>query len=194
MWEDIGYCWVVLCKNKWFHLRQSLFSSHRIPLGESDGVMALPALGRHFRVRCDECGKEYFYKPSDVRRFEQELPENFTPHPLFRLEGERRRSKRSTFKVAVSVRGESPEGAPFQEATFAISASENGALIALSAKVRAGQTLFLTNPQSRSERQARVVRIDAAEGSTQVGVEFAEPTVDFWPAESLAAKAFWKKP
>ncbi len=31
-----------------------------------------------------ECGKEYLYKPLDVRRNEQHLPESFTPHPLFR--------------------------------------------------------------------------------------------------------------
>ncbi|SRR5579871_2560580 len=193
MWEDNSYCWVVLCKNKWFHLRQSLFNSHRIPLGETDAVMSLPPLERHFRVRCDECGKEYFYKPSEVRRFEQELPGDFTPHPLFHLEGERRRSKRSSVKIAVTVRGESLEKGPFRETTFAISANENGALIALSAKVRTGQILLLTNPQSRRELQARVVRVEAADGNTLVAMEFTERAADFWPAESSLAKAFWKK-
>ena len=84
MWEDNHYCWVVLCKNHWFHLRQNIFFGHRIPLGEADAVTPLPALDDRFAVRCDDCGKEYLYKPSEVRRFEQELPESFTPHPLFR--------------------------------------------------------------------------------------------------------------
>ena len=83
MWEDSHYCWVVICKNDWFHLRQSIFFGHKIPLGETDAFASLPALEGPFAVRCDECCKEYRYKPSDVRRFDNELPESFTPHPLF---------------------------------------------------------------------------------------------------------------
>jgi len=30
--------------------------------------------------------KEYRYKPSEVLRYEQELPESFIPHSLFRLD------------------------------------------------------------------------------------------------------------
>jgi hypothetical protein len=84
MWADSHYVWVVLCKNHWFHLRKNLFYRYRIALAETDPVDPRPVLNGPFRVRCDECGKEYFYKPSEVLRFEQELPENFTPHPLFR--------------------------------------------------------------------------------------------------------------
>jgi len=40
-----------------------------------------------FKVRCDECGKEYVYKPTEVLRVEQEPPASFTPHPLFRDDG-----------------------------------------------------------------------------------------------------------
>jgi hypothetical protein len=25
MWEDNEYCWVVVCKNRWFHMRQNMF-------------------------------------------------------------------------------------------------------------------------------------------------------------------------
>jgi len=84
MWADSQYVWVVLCKNHWAHLRINLFYRHRIPLAETDPVDPRPVLNGPFRVRCDSCGKEYFYKPSEVLRFEQELPDNFTPHPLFR--------------------------------------------------------------------------------------------------------------
>lgn len=86
MWEDSSYCWVVQCKNHWFHLRKNLFFRHRIPLAETDAITPRPAIDRRFRVRCDECGKEYSYKPSEVLRFEQEPPESFLPHPLFRDE------------------------------------------------------------------------------------------------------------
>jgi hypothetical protein len=85
MWADSHYCWVVLCKNHWFHLRRNLFFRHRIPLAETDPVVPRPTIDHHFRVRCDECAKEYFYEPSDVMRFELELLETFTPHPLFRM-------------------------------------------------------------------------------------------------------------
>jgi hypothetical protein len=84
MWADSHYVWVVLCKNHWAHLRVNLFYRHRIPLAETDPVDPRPVLNGPFRVRCDSCRKEYFYKPSEVLRFEQELPDNFTPHPLFR--------------------------------------------------------------------------------------------------------------
>jgi hypothetical protein len=57
MWEDSGYCWVVICKNYWHHMKQNLFH-----------------------------GQEYVYKPSEVFRYEQEPPERFTPHPLFQEE------------------------------------------------------------------------------------------------------------
>ena len=85
MWEDGSYFWVVLCRNKWFHVRQSLslFFRHTIPLGETDEVTPVPVAAR-FTVRCDECGKEYSYKPSEVLRCKlNATPESFTPHPLF---------------------------------------------------------------------------------------------------------------
>ena len=52
------------------------------------GVTALPRLGGlHPLQGCDECGKEYVYKPTEVLRVEQEPPASFTPHPLFRDDG-----------------------------------------------------------------------------------------------------------
>jgi len=84
MWVDSHYCWVVLCKNHWFHLRQNIFFRHRIPLSETDPVAPRPSPEGRFSVRCDDCRKEYFYKPSEVLKSELELPDSFTPHPLFR--------------------------------------------------------------------------------------------------------------
>ncbi len=43
MQENTNYCWVVTCKNYWFHLRRSVFFSHRIPLGVTDDFAACPA-------------------------------------------------------------------------------------------------------------------------------------------------------
>ena len=85
MWEDNRYFWVVLCKNRWFHMRDSLSLNYRqrIPLGETDAVTPSPIGNYTSIVRCDKCGKEYSYRASDVLKFEMEPPESLTPHPLF---------------------------------------------------------------------------------------------------------------
>ena len=89
MWEDNRYFWVVLCKNRLFHIRKSLSLNYRerIPLGETDSVTPCPIGNVTFNVRCDKCGKEYSYGTSDVLKFEMEPPESFTPHPVFRDDG-----------------------------------------------------------------------------------------------------------
>jgi hypothetical protein len=184
MWEGSGYCWVVLCKNHWFHLRQNLFASHRIPLGETDAVAALPPIKKRFRVRCPECRKEYLYKLSDVRRYEQEPPDPFTPHPLFRDEGERRRSERWTSEVILIVRGETTEKAVFEEEVLATSLSAQGALIGLSANVEVGQTLILRNPRNQAELVSHIVRLEPLQrGGTLAGIEFVRHAPDFWRLE-----------
>ena len=84
MWEDSSYCWVVLCKNRLYHIPRNFIYRHKIPLAETDSVTSRPPVKVPFRVHCDMCGKEYVYQPSDVLRIERDLPEGFTPHPLFR--------------------------------------------------------------------------------------------------------------
>jgi len=81
-WQDIYYYWVVLCKNYFFHMRQNLFFRHRIPLAYTDPFSPVPDLEGPFKVQCDDCGKTYVYKPSNVMRYEGEVPK-FTTHPLF---------------------------------------------------------------------------------------------------------------
>jgi serine/threonine protein kinase len=83
MWVDSNYCWVVVCKNDWFHRRPNVFNVHRIPLAETDAVSPRPRLDKPFAVRCDECGKESMYQSSDVLRYEMEAPASFVAHPLF---------------------------------------------------------------------------------------------------------------
>ncbi len=83
MWEDNQYCWVVFCKNRWFHLRRNLFYRHKIILGQTDAIAAVPSLGNFFIVQCQSCGKSYSYKPSEVLRYELAETASFDPHPLF---------------------------------------------------------------------------------------------------------------
>ena len=77
------YFWAVLCKNHAFHKRQNLFFAHKIPLAETDAYQARPELSDDLKVRCDECGEEYSYKPKELMRVELECPASFKPHPLF---------------------------------------------------------------------------------------------------------------
>lgn len=83
-WSESSYCWVVICKNVRFHRHANVNSGHKIPLGETDAVTSPPAITAPFIAMCDECGKEYSYKPEEVLRLELAIPEPFTPHPLFR--------------------------------------------------------------------------------------------------------------
>lgn len=84
LWVDSNYCWVVVCRNNWFHRRPNIFNVHRIPLGLTDAVMPRPDIDKPFVARCDECGKAYTYAPSDVLKYEMEVPPSFVAHPLFR--------------------------------------------------------------------------------------------------------------
>jgi hypothetical protein len=202
MWEDSSYCWVVMCKNNWFHKRVNLFCRHKIPLGETDVYGSPPALKGDFTVRCDECHKEYLYKPSDVLRHDQELPVTFTPHPLFQLNfmapavglieqktgevargADRRRSERLCLDLTLIVRGVSEERKVFLEPAFTISVSAHGALVAMHTKVVLGQTLFLKNPGIQKELEGRVTRFGPVQGNqAHVGINFMQPTLTFWPA------------
>jgi hypothetical protein len=79
------YFWVVICKNHRFHHKGNLSYEHRIALGETDAFSPLPMLTEQLKVRSDNCGEEYSYKPKDVLRADIEIPTNFVPHPLFKL-------------------------------------------------------------------------------------------------------------
>ena len=77
------YFWVVLCKNSRFHKKQNLFFAHTIPLAETDSILPPPSFSERIRVRCDDCGQEYFYEPKDLLRAEIEVPAGFVTHPSF---------------------------------------------------------------------------------------------------------------
>lgn len=203
MWEENQYCWVVICKNKWFHLRQNIFYGHKIPLGEADIHESLPDLENNFKVRCDSCHKEYFYEPADVMKSDQELPESFSPHVLFRSADvipsnemkvygavtqagtvERRRGRRQLRKVEVLVRGESQEKGAFQEETFTISVSSYGALVVMNTNVAQGQEVVLRNLLNQDEIRCRITRLLPTDRKlAQVSVEFMQPAPKFWLPE-----------
>jgi len=53
--HDSDYFWVVLCKNRGFHHKETLSYVHQILLGETDAFSSMPMLPQSFEVRCDKC-------------------------------------------------------------------------------------------------------------------------------------------
>jgi PilZ domain-containing protein len=104
---------------------------------------------------------------------------------------DRRRSERLFLDVSVIVRGESVKRKVFLEPTFTISVSAHGALVVMSTKVVLGQTLFLRIPGTQKEMEGRVTRFGLLYANqTQVGINFTQPTLTFWPA--VFAPKSWK--
>jgi hypothetical protein len=95
---------------------------------------------------------------------------------------ERRRSPRLPVNVTLIVCGQSVDSQQFQEQTSTLCINAHGALVSLAAHVSLGQRLVLMNPQTWNERSGRVTRFGSADGGrTLVGIEFSEPSPEFWP-------------
>lgn len=93
------------------------------------------------------------------------------------MQPDTRRSMRMVLDIGLIVRGET-----FQEKTFTVSVSMHGALLLLATKVELGQMLHLVNPSNGHEIAAHVVRFGDPHGGLRlVGVDFIEPSKEFWP-------------
>jgi hypothetical protein len=91
----------------------------------------------------------------------------------------RRRSHRVLLSVPITVSCETPPGV-FTEKTQTLVVNAHGALITLGAKVTAGQTLLISTG-SGEPRPCHVVYVGpATQGRTQLGIEFNEPSPNFW--------------
>ena len=106
---------------------------------------------------------------------------------------ERRCSPRFHHIMPLVIRGNSSEAKTFWENTFAISICAHGALVVLATEVTLGQRLLLVNLENWNERKvrvARVARVASFDGKVaQVGVEFEQPGLEFWPAGAMPLKA-----
>lgn len=102
-----------------------------------------------------------------------------------------RRSERVLLDVPVVLFGESADHGPFREETFTVTVSAHGALVMLEAKVSLGQKVKLANPGNWDERDARVAFVGGDHaGLAQVGIEFEQPSPQFWPVSSPPSN--WK--
>jgi hypothetical protein len=81
----------------------------------------------------------------------------------------------------MSVEVRSTEGELFQEKTKTITVNANGCLVLLAAKVKRGQKLIISNPQTQEELPCTVIfQGDYNSGRSEVGLEFSEPSPKFW--------------
>ena len=94
----------------------------------------------------------------------------------------RRRSQRVILSLPITVRMEDgSQGASFTEETHTLVVNVHGALILLAAKVVKGQKLSLTLRTSRTTQICRVANFGPTkENKTQIGIEFLDPSPDFW--------------
>jgi len=104
------------------------------------------------------------------------------------VQAAQRRSERVLIDVPIIVSGESPDHRMFHEETFTVTVSAHGALMMLATKVKLGQRLIVENPANEDKREARVAYLGTSHaGLSQVAVEFARPSPEFWPVSSPPA-------
>lgn len=99
---------------------------------------------------------------------------------------DRRRSRRWSLHVPVQVYGHAGKE-PFHEEAHTLHVNANGALLLLSAPVRKGQRLMLTNTLTQQEQDCRVVFLGTRRSRTvEAGIAFPLTNPDFWqlPAPS----------
>jgi hypothetical protein len=97
-------------------------------------------------------------------------------------ETSRRRSQRVILTMPVTVRtDDATKETAFEEETHTLIVNLHGALILLASKVAKGQKLRMKNRSTQAEQLCQVASLGSkAEGKTQVGVEFVQPSPDFW--------------
>lgn len=105
-----------------------------------------------------------------------------SPNPIPGGPESRRRSQRVILTLPVIVRSETARnGAAFEEETHTLVVNIHGALVVLAAKVVKGQELRLMNRATKVEQACRVVSLGGkSDGKNQVGIEFLQPSPDFW--------------
>jgi hypothetical protein len=97
-------------------------------------------------------------------------------------EATRRRSQRVIMSLPITVRTDNaPKDSSFEEETHTLVVNVHGALIVLASLVAYGQKLWLMNRGTRTEQGCRVATLGpTSDGKAQIGVEFLNPSPDFW--------------
>jgi hypothetical protein len=97
------------------------------------------------------------------------------------LAANRRRSQRVLMTIPVLVSGNHGPESPFREEARTRAISAHGSLLLMTAQVRRGQRLTLSNLQTKASLECVVAHIDRRQANLpQVGVEFTLPNPMFW--------------
>ena len=112
-----------------------------------------------------------------VQHAKQPEPEKIAVPP----KAERRRCPRWTAHVPVFVYGHGAGRQPFYEEAYSATVSELGGLLVMTATVRPGETLHLTNKVTQQQQECRIAHVSGSDpGTIEVAVEFAQLAPDFW--------------
>ena len=93
----------------------------------------------------------------------------------------RRRSQRVLLRLPVLIIARGADNQHVSENAFTTNVSAHGALLLLTMRVALNQKILIRNPDTLEEQFVRVVHVTpAAEGKSEVGVEFLRPAPKFW--------------
>jgi hypothetical protein len=93
----------------------------------------------------------------------------------------RRRSQRVLVQVGVLIRGQNPQGTPFEEETETLAINAHGALILLQARVTSGSKVLMKHKRTEEEQECHVVFLGPVRsGKAEIGLEFSSPRPGFW--------------
>ncbi|HEV3421369.1 MAG TPA: PilZ domain-containing protein [Candidatus Acidoferrum sp.] len=93
----------------------------------------------------------------------------------------RRRSQRVLLRMPILVIARGSDQQHVSENAFTTNVSAHGALLLMSMRVALNQKILIRNTETLEEQFVRVVHVTpAAEGKSEVGVEFLKPAPKFW--------------
>jgi hypothetical protein len=93
----------------------------------------------------------------------------------------RRRSQRVLLRLPILIVARGADNQHVSENAFTTNVSAHGALLILSMRVALNQKILIRHIETLEEQFVRVVHVTpAAEGKSEVGVEFLKPAPKFW--------------
>ena len=93
----------------------------------------------------------------------------------------RRRTQRVLLRLPILVIARGPDQQHVSENAFTTNVNAHGALLLLSMRAEVSQKILIRNTETLEEQFVRVIHITAAaEGKSEVGVEFLKPAPKFW--------------
>ncbi len=93
----------------------------------------------------------------------------------------RRRTQRVLLRLPILVIARGPDQQHVSENAFTSNVNAHGALLQMSMRVELGQKILLRNTETLEEQFVRVIHVTpAAEGKSEVGIEFLKPAPKFW--------------